>query len=429
MYFFVKKRKMWRFSALLLGLLCLMHASPVYAADEPDLYATAAVLMDADTGRVLYSKEGDVFLSNASTTKILTCIITLENADLDEQVEVSAYAAGMPKVKLFMREGEHYRLGDLLYSLMLESHNDSAMAIAEHVGGSMEGFAEMMNEKAKDIGCENSWFITPNGLDATQTFTDEAGDSIEKSHGTTAEDLARIMAYCAFYSPASEEFLRITRTVSYSFSNAEGRSFTCANHNSFLNMMEGALTGKTGFTNKAGYCYVAAFEKDGRRFTLALLACGWPNNKSWKWADAKELFAYGMEQYVYHTLEESSYDPGILLPIPVENGQSDRIGGTVSVPLDTVQLSVGYVGMEALMGEEQNDAFSGLLLAPEEEITVTAQVESKLTAPVEAGTVVGSIRYMLGEDCLKELAIVTKESIAEIDFLWCFRKILEKYIL
>lgn len=429
MYFFVKKRKMWRFPALLLGLLCLMHASPVYAADEPDLYATAAVLMDADTGRVLYSKEGDVFLSNASTTKILTCIITLENADLDEQVEVSAYAAGMPKVKLFMREGEHYRLGDLLYSLMLESHNDSAMAIAEHVGGSMEGFAEMMNEKAKDIGCENSWFITPNGLDATQTFTDEAGDSIEKSHGTTAEDLARIMAYCAFYSPASEEFLRITRTVSYSFSNAEGRSFTCANHNSFLNMMEGALTGKTGFTNKAGYCYVAAFEKDGRRFTLALLACGWPNNKSWKWADAKELFAYGMEQYVYHTLEESSYDPSILLPIPVENGQSDRIGGTVSVPLDTVQLSVGYVGMEELMGEEQNDAFSGLLLAPEEEITVTAQVESKLTAPVEAGTVVGSIRYMLGEDCLKELAIVTKESIAEIDFLWCFRKILEKYIL
>lgn len=429
MYFFVKKRKMWRFPALLLGLLCLMHASSVYAADEPDLYATAAVLMDADTGRVLYSKEGDVFLSNASTTKILTCIITLENADLDEQVEVSAYAAGMPKVKLFMREGEHYRLGDLLYSLMLESHNDSAMAIAEHVGGSMEGFAEMMNEKAKDIGCKNSWFITPNGLDATQTFTDEAGDSIEKSHGTTAEDLARIMAYCAFYSPASEEFLRITRTVSYSFSNAEGRSFTCANHNSFLNMMEGALTGKTGFTNKAGYCYVAAFEKDGRRFTLALLACGWPNNKSWKWADAKELFAYGMEQYVYHTLEESSYDPSILLPIPVENGQSDRIGGTVSVPLDTVQLSVGYVGMEALMGEEQNDAFSGLLLAPGEEITVTAQVESKLTAPVEAGTVVGSIRYMLGEDCLKELAIVTKESIAEIDFLWCFRKILEKYIL
>ena len=429
MYFFVKKKKMWRFPALLLGLLCLMHASPVYAADEPDLYATAAVLMDADTGRVLYSKEGDVFLSNASTTKILTCIITLENADLDEQVEVSAYAASMPKVKLYIREGEHYRLGDLLYSLMLESHNDSAMAIAEHVGGNMEGFAEMMNEKAREIGCESSWFITPNGLDASQTFTDETGASIEKSHGTTAKDLARIMAYCAFYSPASEEFLKITRTVSYSFSNAEGRSFTCANHNSFLSMMEGALTGKTGFTNKAGYCYVAAFEKDGRRFTLALLACGWPNNKSWKWADTKALFTYGMEQYVYHALEENSYDPNILLPIPVENGQSDRIGGTVSVPLDTVQLSVGYEGMEALLGEGWDGGFSGLLLAPEEEITVTAQVESKLTAPVAAGTVVGSIRYMLGEDCLKELAIVTKESIAEIDFLWCFRKILEKYIL
>ena len=429
MYFFIKKRKPIKIFALFLGLICLFIPSSAYAADEPDLYAAAAVLMDADTGRVLYSKEGDSFLSNASTTKILTCIVTLENADLNEQVEVSSYAASMPKVKLYMREGEHYRLEDLLYSLMLESHNDSAMAIAEHVGGSMEGFAEMMNEKAREIGCENSWFITPNGLDAIQTFTDELGASIEKSHGTTAKDLARIMAYCAFHSPASEEFLKITRTVSYSFSNAEGRSFTCANHNSLLSMVDGALTGKTGFTNKAGYCYVAAFEKDGRRFTLALLACGWPNNKSWKWADAKELFSYGMEQYDYHILEESSYDPDILLPIPVENGQSDRLGGSVSVPLAAVQLSVGYEGMEKLLGTGWDGEFTGLLLSPEEKIQVTARVESHLTAPVEAGTVVGSIRYMLGEECLKELAIVTKESVAEIDFLWCFRKVLEKYIL
>ena len=103
----------------------------------------------------------------ASTTKIMTLIVTLENANLEDTVEVSSYAASMPDVQLNIREGEQYRLKDLTYSLMLESHNDSAVAIAEHVGGSVEKFASMMNKKAREIGCKDTYFITPNGLDAT----------------------------------------------------------------------------------------------------------------------------------------------------------------------------------------------------------------------------------------------------------------------
>ena len=113
------------------------------------LYAQSAVLMDADSGRVLFEKNGYEQKPMASTTKIMTLIVTLENANLDEIVTVSQYAAGMPDVQLGIRKDEQYRLGDLLYSLMLESHNDSAVAIAEHVGGSVEGFAEMMNAKAR----------------------------------------------------------------------------------------------------------------------------------------------------------------------------------------------------------------------------------------------------------------------------------------
>ena len=146
------------------------------------LYAQSAVLMDADSGRVLFEKNGYEQKPMASTTKIMTLIVTLENANLDEIVTVSQYAAGMPDVQLGIRKDEQYRLGDLLYSLMLESHNDSAVAIAEHVGGSVEGFAEMMNAKARDIGCFNTYYITPNGLDAT----DEDG-----THSTTAAEIGR----------------------------------------------------------------------------------------------------------------------------------------------------------------------------------------------------------------------------------------------
>ncbi len=177
------------------------------------LYAQSAILMDAGSGRILYEKNSEEIRPMASTTKIMTCILALEYGNLEDFVEVSSYAASMPKVKLNMRAGERYYLKDLLYSLMLESHNDSAVAIAEHIGGSVEGFAAMMNQKAKDIGCFDTFFITPNGLDAAATTPD--GET--KIHSTTAADLAKIMSYCIMDSPAKEEFLNITRTPSYQF--------------------------------------------------------------------------------------------------------------------------------------------------------------------------------------------------------------------
>ena len=149
----------------------------------------------------------------ASTTKIMSCILVLEEGDLTETVTVSEEAASQPEVKLGMKSGQRFRLKDLLYSLMLESHNDSAVAVAEHIAGSVQGFADMMNRKAEEIGCDATYFITPNGLDAE----DEKG-----VHHTTAEDLARIMKYCITDSPERDGFLEITRTESYTFSDCEG---------------------------------------------------------------------------------------------------------------------------------------------------------------------------------------------------------------
>ena len=255
------------------------------------MYSGSYALMDGDTGRVLKGKEASSPMANASTTKILTCIVTLERCSLEEKVTVSSKAASQPRVKMGIKEGEQYPLKDMIYGLMLESYNDCAVAIAEHVAGSTEQFARLMNEKALELGCKDTYFITPNGLDAE----DENG-----FHHTTAEDLCRIMAYCTWESPMKEQFLEITQTRNYA-------SFV--NRNSFLNQMDGVLTGKTGFTNKAGYCYVAAMEINGEKYCIALLACGWPNNKTYKWKDAKTLFEYGMEKYdikqvVFHGLEQ-----------------------------------------------------------------------------------------------------------------------------
>ena len=205
---------------------------------EFKLYAQGAVLLDADSGRVLYGKNETIPMAMASTTKIMTCILVLENAKVDETVSVSAYAATMPKVKLYVKCGEHYTVRELLFSLMLESHNDTAVVLGEYIGGKLLGetggrsqnipakeskaalhrFAQAMNEKAEEIGCEDTWFITPNGLDATETLTLSDGEYIRKrEHHTTAKDLAEILRYCMKTSPTEGSVFRDHRDAGLQF--------------------------------------------------------------------------------------------------------------------------------------------------------------------------------------------------------------------
>lgn len=446
---------MQKFRRILLFLLITLQLTApvtVLAEDVPaqTLYAGAAVLMDADSGRILYDKNAVSVMPMASTTKIMTCILALETANVDETATASAYAASMPKVKLYTKKGEQYILRDLLYSLMLESHNDSAVVIAEHIGKNylpeelrqkstadftveeskkaVAAFAALMNKKAREIGCENTWFITPNGLDATETITLESGDTIVKEHSTTAADLARIMSYCILRSPMKESFLGITRTPSYSFS-AGARSFSCVNHNAFLSMMSGALSGKTGFTNKAGYCYVGALERDGKTFVVALLACGWPNHKSYKWSDTSRLMEYGLDNYNYRSFQEVAFDPSVLKKIPVTEGQTPLLG-------DTAYINIGIAGreeaksndsMDDLAGAESGSDMQGLLLRDDEVIDVSMQVQKSLQAPVEAGTEVGKVTYAVNGQVYKTEQIITKDGVEKIDLRWCFLQVWKRF--
>ena len=385
----MKKRKKWKpYLVCILTVLLMMEISiRVQAEGTPEnLYARSAVLMDADTGRILFGKNDNEVMPMASTTKIMTLLVTLEHADLDEIVEVSARAASMPDVQLHIREGERYRLQDLCYSLMLESHNDSAVAIAEHVGGTVEGFASMMNQKAKHLGCYHTYFITPNGLDAE----DEHG-----KHSTTARDLARIMRCCI----KNETFLSITREPSWTFTDMDGnRSFTVQNKNAFLQMMEGALTGKTGFTNEAGYCYVGALERGEKRLITVVLACGWPNHKTWKWMDTKALMNYGLEDYHKETVGS---DRMALKPVSVMDGQKEKV--------------------EILT----NAALEDFLLKEDDEFTMEVLVPDILKAPVQAGELVGSVVYYINGQIVDLFPVYTASEVKKIDLEWRLRQVID----
>ena len=347
---------------------------------EPgSLYATAAVLMDGDTGRVLYEKNGDDILPMASTTKVMTLIVALENGHLDDVVNVSSYAASMPDVQLGIRADEQYVLKDLLYSLMLESHNDVAVAIAEHIGGSVEGFAAMMNEKAKQLGCENTYFISPNGLDAT----DEQG-----THSTTAKELSLMMAYAI----KNQTFLDITQTASYSFSDTSGsRSFTVNNKNALLTMESDVVSGKTGFTNGAGYCYTCALKSDGRTFVISLLGCGWPPNKSWKWKDAQKLIAFAKENYEIKAIgfENRGFEP------------VDVIGG---------------IKEHAFVNCESKKV--NVLVGKHEDIKISTRRLTQVKAPVQKGQWAGQVSYQVDDYVLYEFPMYFKEEILQKDLRW-----------
>lgn len=376
------------------GILCFVLVQcPVFllsvkAEEAPEgLYSTGAVLMDADSGRILFSKNAEESYAMASTTKIMTCILALELGKPDQIVTFSDYAASMPDVQMNAKAGEQYYLKDLLYSTMLESHNDSAVAVAEAIGGNVESFAYLMNQKAEAIGCMNTNFVTPNGLD---------GENDLGNHRTTAKDLALILRYCIKISSKAEEFLDITKTKVYEFGELQGkRLVSCYNHNALLTSYEGAITGKTGFTGKAGYCYTGAAKRGEETMIIALLGAGWYPHKSYKWSDAKKLLNYGFEAFEYQILGKEKWE---LPEITVLEGMED----SVSVETDAGTFSY--------------------LLGKGEIAECKVEMAKQLTAPVEKNTVVGKISYELEGKTIEQFRIYTTEESKKSTFWNQFKK-------
>lgn len=274
------------FSAIFPFVLFFLLTFPVYGevnASQVHVSAQAAVLLDAESGRVLYEKNGHEPLRIASITKIMTAIVAIELGDLDDVVTVSPNASGVEGSSIYLLPGEKLSLEDLLYGLMLRSGNDAAVAIAEHIGGSVEGFVFLMNQKARELGMEHTVFSNPHGLDT------------HEEHYSTAYDMALLSAYAM----KNETFAQIVATKRKTVPMpGEEWDRVWYNKNRLLSMYPYADGIKTGYTKRAGRTLVSSSTKDGHRLIAVTLNA--PND----WQDHMALYEYGYRKYRQVTLAQ-----------------------------------------------------------------------------------------------------------------------------
>ncbi|WP_425456437.1 D-alanyl-D-alanine carboxypeptidase family protein [Cohnella pontilimi] len=241
----------------------------------PGNHAKAVSLIDVTSGRILFSQRGDEPMKIASLTKIMTAIVAIEYGKLDEMVTVSSRAAGKEGSSLYLQSGEKISLRNLLYGLMLRSGNDAAVAIAEHVGGSLDGFVYMMNRKAEELGLSHSHFTNPHGLD-------------NPLHYMSANDLAKLTAY-ALHNP---DFRAIVKTrVKTAPKEGEKWGYKWVNKNKMLDMYEGADGVKTGYTKQALRTLVSSATRGGQQLAAVTL------NDRDDWEDHRKLLDYGFANY------------------------------------------------------------------------------------------------------------------------------------
>ncbi|MEG1165046.1 MAG: D-alanyl-D-alanine carboxypeptidase family protein [Oscillospiraceae bacterium] len=292
----------------LAGILTLiLFISPILicpARAEPGTSAQAEILIHADTGQVLCQKNADAKMLIASTTKIMTALVVIENCSPEEKIKILPEYAAVEGSSMYLKAGETYTVRDLLYGMLLASGNDAAAALAYHCGGTIAGFAEMMNAKVEELGLHGTAFKNPHGLDA-------------EGHYSTAADLAAITRSAM----ENELFAKIVSTKTYTVGEQ-----SYMNHNKLLWNYEGAIGVKTGYTIAAGRSLVSCAERNGLRLICVTLSD--PND----WCDHKALYDWGFSTYEYRQTLPS----GIICEIPVISGEKDSVGITCTAPTRTL---------------------------------------------------------------------------------------------
>lgn len=335
--------------------------------------ARSAVIYQPETNNFLYSKNADQRLPMASTTKIMTALVALEQADINELVAVDIAAIGIEGSSAYLREGDVLTMEELLYALLLQSANDAAVAIAYHVGGSVEGFSALMNERATALCLENTHFTNPHGLD-------------NEEHYTTASELAIIAAEAM----KNDTFRRIVSTYKRTFVN-EDRVRTYVNHNKLLRLYDGSIGIKTGFTRKSGRCLVGAAEKDGLSFITVTLDA--PSD----WNDHKKMLDHGfdtLEKIILATEFDHVYK------IPVLDGYYDFV--TIANP----------EGSEIITEKTTHD------------VTESIKLVRYCIAPITRGDILGEIIYSLDGKEISRVPLVATETVTKKEHKGFFDKIL-----
>ncbi|MCF6462054.1 D-alanyl-D-alanine carboxypeptidase family protein [Clostridium sp. Cult1] len=338
---------------------------------KPDINAQSAILIDAQSKRVLASYNPHTKLPIASTTKIMTALLALENGELYDKINVDINAVGIEGSSIYLEEGEVITLEDLLYGLMLRSGNDSAVAIAEYLGKNIEDFVKMMNEKAKNIGAEDTNFMNPHGLH-------------HENHYSTAYDLALITAEAMNF----EEFNQIVSSKTWKANRDKNNIFY--NKNKTLWEYKGGDGVKTGYTTKSGRCLVTSATRNGTKLIAVVL-----NDSNW-FDDCYRLMDYGFDNFTTYVIYDKNQ---FMKEIPVTNGSKDYIH------------AVSKNSFLYPLSDEELD-----------EVKININLPKTLEAPIDKDEIIGDITVYLEGKIIHKGKIVSKEKVEKLGMIRKFIK-------
>jgi len=350
--------------------LMLLITSSFATTKTPSINATSAIAIDSNSLRILYEKNAFSKKPMASTTKIMTIIIAIENNSLDEIVTISKKAAGTGGSSAHLKAGKEIKLKELLYGLMLNSGNDAAVAIAEHTAGSVENFAKLMNEKAIELGALNTNFVTPHGLDTN-------------NHYSTTYDMAIIAAY-ALKNPVIAE---IVNTSSKNMVFEDGSSVFLSNTNKLLSLYPGADGVKTGYTAMAGRCLIGSATKND--WQVITVVFGEPTSSS-RLNDTIKLLDYCFDNYSLVNLCDL-YTPNF--KINIQKGKKNNI-----IPKYETQLILPLTNIER------------------KSVTIKKSYSQELLAPINKNHIVGKIDFMLNDTLLGSIKLLSTEQVERMNY-------------
>lgn len=350
-------------------------------SEEPNINSRIAVVYDRKTGNILYGKNENKKTAMASTTKIMTAIIVLEKGNLSETITVSEKAAGTGGSRLGLKANDKITMNDLLYGLMLKSGNDSAVAIAEAVGGSVEEFAQLMNNKAQELGLESTHFVTPHGLDNPE-------------HYTTAYELAKL----ADYALKNEKFAQIVNTKNYTVT-INGYSKNISNTNELLGYLQGVNGVKTGFTNNAGRCLVTSVNRNNFEIISVVLQA---DTKKFRTTDSIKIIEYAYKNYEYVNIKEI-----------VDN----KFKEWCLINKSRIQINKKKEdNLELYISELENDIIP-IKKIDIDKIDIDISSIYYIDAPVEKDFVIGTLKVIVDENVVDVIEIKVRETVEKRD-IW-----------
>ena len=343
--------------------------------NEPKLNSRVALVYDRSSGRVLYEKNGNKQTPRASTTKIMTAIVVMENSNLSDIVTIDSKSAGTGGSRLGLKKNDKITVNDLLYGLMLRSGNDSAVALAIHIGGSIEGFAEMMNQKAKELKLINTHFVVPHGLD-------------KEGHYTTAYELAKIADYALKIDKIKE--IVSTKTCTISINN---KPKIITNTNELLGSVNGVYGVKTGFTNGAGRCLVSSCKRNNLDIITVVIGA---DTKKYRTVDSIKLIEYTYKNYKM---------------IDIKNKVKEQFSTWQKINQQRFIINKGEKSTIDLKMQEINYDKIAIKNTQVDNIHIEINVVYNLEAPVGENQIIGNMKIMLGNEVIEVLDIYSKETI------------------